>query len=153
MLFLCPFLRALLTYIHDIPRPLQGLLPYVPEQSGVRTNLTLKSQNGCFQWYSMCHVCVVAARAPLEMCIPFNSSIYHPSVSMGLQKDGFQSSEALNSVETSCLVEILCLHVYVRIQLSRSNCFECSLESHIICIVKECLGPLSLRLLLNTLRN
>ena len=32
---------------------LQVLLPYVPEQSGVRTNFTLKSQNGCFQWYSV----------------------------------------------------------------------------------------------------
>lgn len=35
---------------------LQVLLPYVPEQSGVRTNFTLKSQNGCFQWYNMCRM-------------------------------------------------------------------------------------------------
>ena len=32
---------------------LQVLLPYVPEQSGVKTNFTLKSQNGCFQWYTV----------------------------------------------------------------------------------------------------
>ena len=55
-----------LVYMYCIPPghiewPFQVLLPYVPDRSGVRTNFSLMSEDGCFTWYIVIHAVVLFA--------------------------------------------------------------------------------------------